>query len=399
MPKLVNPTMLKVALLSIGLQDIAAGASTPALASIIAAYPNFAPPTVMMIQTLPPMVAGLVSLLYGVLTKFFRKRTLLFFGLACFLVGGVLPAFLDSLYAIIFCRGIVGIGAGICFPMSMNIIADFYDGDQRASMLGYSSGIGCGGGIIFQMLGGYLASFNWHYCFFAYLLILIIIVITFFWLPEPEKRQVAVDAPKEKIQIPARVIGLCGLGFLWTILNFVLITNTAIFIQNSGYGSPAATGTVLALFTAGGFLGGIFFGRVKKAIGNYVVSLFFFISAAAFAIGYFSTGLPMLLLAGLVAGLSLGLYLPALSARITEIINPTSYSWAISLLVLFLSVAQFVQAMILAPILSIFHLEYGRSPFAISTTGFLIIAVLLLIYTFFASKAHPTKIANTRMDF
>lgn len=56
MARVENQTMLKVALLSIGLQDIAAGATTPALVNIMAAFPTFAPPTVMMIASLPPMI-------------------------------------------------------------------------------------------------------------------------------------------------------------------------------------------------------------------------------------------------------------------------------------------------------------------------------------------------------
>ena len=385
MVKSINPAKLKVALMAIALQDAAAGASSPALASIIASFPTFAPSTVMLIASVPALVQGIVALCYGKISVMFKKRSLLFFGLACFIIGGVGPFFLNNLYAILAMRGLVGVGAGICFPMSLNLISDFFEGTEKDNLMGYSSAIGGLSGIIFQSLGGILtATYGWHYCFLTYLLILVIVVIAYFWLPEPEKKISGENAntQMEKAKLPPTVFILSFFALLWTMLNFVIITNTAVYIEAAGFGNAAAAGTVLSVFTAGALTGGVLFGRIKKVVGAYVIPLIFFLSLAAFMVIYNASGLTMLIVGGGIAGLSLGCQIPGFAAMVTDVTTQASHAWAIGIYLVGNCLAQFIQAPVYDIIIKVFGLNYGRDLFAASAVGFAAIGVIALVWTF-----------------
>ncbi|HWQ78797.1 MAG TPA: MFS transporter [Anaerovoracaceae bacterium] len=391
MSKVISPAKLKVALLAIALQDAAAGASSPALASIIASFPSFAPSTVMLIASVPALVQGIVALCYGKLSGMFRKRPLLFFGLACFIIGGAGPFFLNNLYAILAMRALVGVGAGICFPMSLNLIADFFEGSEKDNLMGYSSAVGGLSGVIFQSLGGILtATFGWHYCFLTYLLVILIVIIAYVWLPEPERKQVSgenLNAPKAQVKLPASIFILSFFALVWTMLNFVLITNSAIYIEAAGFGNAAAAGTVLSAMTAGALCGGVVFGRIKKVIGSYVIPLLFFWSCASFILIYYAPNLMAVIVGGAIAGLSLGSQIPAFAAMVTDLTDQASHAWAIGIFFVANCVAQFIQAPVYDIAINGLGVDYGRDLFGVSAVGFIAAGVIVLIWTIFMRKS------------
>lgn len=183
-----NRTLLKLAIICIAMQDSGFGATTPALASIMQAFPNIAPSIVMMVATIPPMVLAVIPPIYAKLCESIRKRTLLYIAATFFIIGGVGPAFFNSnIYLILAFRFVLGIGNGIVLPMSADLVVDFFEGQERNTMQGYVSAVTGISGVVFSLLGGYLAAIRWQYCFFSYLIAILFFIIPFLFLPEPDR--------------------------------------------------------------------------------------------------------------------------------------------------------------------------------------------------------------------
>ncbi len=171
MKKGISKNFLKFLIVIIAFQDVAAGVAGSIMADIIAAFPNYNPTIVMLVATFPGLIQIVPALFYGKLSRIFKKRTLLFTGLTLFIIGGVMPFFLDSLPLIIAFRGLLGLGVGITMPLSVDIISDFFENRERDFLIGFgASTIACVGAIFFQLVGGILAdAYGWQYGFLTYL--------------------------------------------------------------------------------------------------------------------------------------------------------------------------------------------------------------------------------------
>jgi EmrB/QacA subfamily drug resistance transporter len=106
-----------------------------------------------------PILAKLADL-YG-------RRPIMFFGIACFLLGSVGAGVSDNLTELIVARAIQGVGAGGVQPMAMTILGDLYDTAARARVQGWFGGVWGVAGLTGPLLGGLIVDvWSWHWVFF-----------------------------------------------------------------------------------------------------------------------------------------------------------------------------------------------------------------------------------------
>jgi MFS family permease len=374
--KKVNRTLLKIAILCIAIQDIGAGAASPALASIMKDFPMVPPSTVMMIATIPSICMVIFSLVYGKAAKHYRKRSIFMFGAACFLIGGVTPAFLDNIYAILAMRFIFGIGIGLFYPMSIDITIDFFEGRERDTMMGLGSAMASAGGMMFQMLGGYLANIDWHYCFFAYLVSVIMFMAVIFWLPEPPKKAPA-EGIGEKVKLPSFVYIYAIFILLYEAFVFSIVTNNAVVIVGEGLGSPVQVGYSLTLFTAGSFVAGLMFATIRKVFKDKTITFSFLLSAIGFFVCLIPNSLTMVILGTTVVGFGIGFAMVAVIAKLSSMVYPNMTTTLTSRLIFFVGLGQFLQPIVFAGIERAFHQGPGRFAFLVSAVVITGIAIIM----------------------
>ncbi|UWG98934.1 MFS transporter [Dehalobacter sp. DCM] len=382
--KTVNMTLVTIAILSLGLQDIGSGAASPALADIMKAFPSVDPTVIMNIASLPALIPVFVAPLYSKLVQYMRKRTLMFIGLSLFIVGGVLPAFLNSIPLILVCRALLGAGVGITLPLSLGLVSDYFDGEKRDNLMGYHVTLASLGGMFFQFVGGYLATFNWHYCFYAYFFPIWIIVFTFFFLPEPQKKQEqSIKDEQETMSVSkklsSKVYITCASFLIFNLINFAMVTNLAVVIVGGNLGDANNAGIAFTLYTAGSVFGAFIFGRVKKKIKGYILSYAYSICAVGFFLVFFSTSITMIYVAIIVAGVGLGSMMPSYYSRLPEIAPPARLAVANAILISCQGIGNFVQPFIYSFILKVADLPIGRPPIAITAGLFVVFAIGFLI--------------------
>ncbi|MDD5255508.1 MAG: MFS transporter, partial [Candidatus Omnitrophica bacterium] len=226
----MNKAFVKSSILSISLLTVMASAAiSPALAKIHQAFAGTDPTMIKLVLTIPSLAIIPFSLLAGWLAVRMKKKNVLLLGLVIYFLGGVGGGFARSIEQLLVIRALFGIGAGLIIPLSTSLIADFFEGEERAKMMGYSGSVSHFGGVIFLLLSGWLACISWRYAFSVYSLALLIIVMVLFWLPEPQVKRAAGSA---KSVLPAGIYICAVLGALVMVAFYAAPTNLAMFIEN-----------------------------------------------------------------------------------------------------------------------------------------------------------------------
>ena len=137
---------------------------------------------------------------YGVnlwkLSDLFGRKSVFLFGIIIFLIGSLLCGFAETLPQLIIYRFIQGLGAGAIAPVSMTIIGDIYDKEERHIFKDICRVYGGFQRCMGPALGGLMVeSFTWRLIFWMNipLGILSIIGIWFFLHEKIEKKKQDID--------------------------------------------------------------------------------------------------------------------------------------------------------------------------------------------------------------
>lgn len=384
-----NKGFLKFLIVLIAFQDVAAGVAGSIMADLIAAFPEYSMTTVMLIATIPGLLQIFPSLFYGKLANRFSKRGLLMTGLILFLIGGIMPFFLSNLFAIIAFRGILGLGVGITLPLSIDIITGFFEGRERDFLIGFgTSTVACIGAIFFQVVGGMLAdAYGWNYGFLVYLFPIWILAITFLFLPEPKRHEVPNASLKDVLfKAPKTVYGFTLGQIIYTAFVFGYVTNISIIIQMEGLGNATEAGLAISLFTTGPLLTGFIFGRLRAMWPNLTVPLGVFFTAIGILWCSTASSLSMIFIASFLGGMGLGIVIPGVLARVSELSNLAKGISFVGIAASGQGLGGIISPYMYANILGMFGLEGGRSTLLVASIG---LAALAIVWGIVATRKSP----------
>ncbi|MEH7744853.1 MFS transporter [Neobacillus drentensis] len=381
--KTISRNFLKFLVVILAFQDVAAGVAGSIMADIIKAFPQYDPTIVMLVATFPGLIQIVPALFYGKLSKTFKKRTLLFVGLSLFIIGGVLPTFMDNLWLIIAMRGILGLGVGITMPLSVDVITDFFEGRERDFLIGFgTSTIACIGAIFFQLVGGILAdAYGWHYGFLTYLFPIWILAITILYLPEPEKKQAleaAGSQSSQKVKLPKAIYWVSLGQIFYSALIFGYVTNMSVVIQADKLGNATEAGMAISIFTFGTLIAGFLFGKIKHKLPTMYLPLAVFITGIGMAICYFSPTLIMIFIGSVIGGFAMGIGLPGVFTRVSEL-TPVGASSSVGLVVAGQGIGGILGPFGFQMIQTLFNQDIGRFPLAVSAIGLFVLALIWAI--------------------
>ncbi|MDH3706198.1 MAG: MFS transporter [Acidimicrobiia bacterium] len=265
-------------------------------------------------------VAGIVvAPLIGFLAdRHGRRRVLLpclvVYGV-CSVLGGLAPTFELLLLA----RLLQGLGSAGLINLSVVLIADNYEGEERARLIGVNSAVLTASLAIYPTLGGLLADrWDWRVAFLPYLSSLVVAALAWRYLVDTAPR---VEAPYVQqlraalVEIRRPIIGASMvLAFVTFVLIFgVFLATMAVHLENEFGLGPSTRGLVYAVPAVMSTVAALSLGRVRRLVGPpALVPLGLALFGAAFlAIGL--TGSLVVLMAGAaVYGLGEGICIPTL---------------------------------------------------------------------------------------
>ena len=383
---------LSIAIMSVFALIMGGTVVTPALQSLAEAFPETPFSSILLVQTLPSLFLIPSTIIAGSIagTKV-KYKTLVIVGIILFVVAGAAPFFATSFFQILISRAIFGIGVGIISPLASALIINLFDGQIRANKLGAGNAFMMIGGIILQLLGGFLCSHHWRYTFLAHLLAVIPLVIVIFLLFEPPN---IVQQEKTKAKLPIAVYVYSLIFGVSCILINTLPLNMSSIIISEKLGSPTSVGMVLSLFTIGGMVAGAFFGGIYKIANRFTVSIGMFVAAVGLGIGFYGNNLIMLTIACACAGMAFTILLPAVTTEVGNIVTPSCVGIATGMIMAAMNFGVFVAPYYISFVGKIFNPQENIIRFPIFVS-MIILAVSGVIYAL-ARLRNPPELSEIK---
>lgn len=370
---------MKTTILSSSLVTVMAGAAvSPALATIALAFPNTNPVLIKMILTIPAVLMIFFSLLSGKLTEKFTKKSILIVGLILYIVGGFGGSFANSIYPLLFSRVVLGMGVGLIYPISTSLIADFFSGDERTSMMGFSQAASNLGGIITTILSGVLAKLSWRYAFYVYLIGVLVLLLIVFVLPKQVRKE---TDNLNKSKVPLSIYKLTILAILTMVAFYAIPTNMALFMENEKLGDSGIAGIVLASLSLAAFISGMIFTRVTKIFKKLTT----FSALTAMSTGYLGLSLShnivSVIMSIFVLGLGVGVITPIILVKTVSLVPKQSSTIALSIVGSGIFIGQFISPIIFGITGKIFNNNTIRFGFRILAFELVLATIISLVLT------------------
>lgn len=358
-------------ILSISLLTVMAGAAiAPALGTISKHFAGQSPLLIQLIVSLPALFIILTNLVFPLLCRLMKTRTLALTGLWLYVLAGAGAFFVDNIWVLLVFRALMGVSVGMIMPLSTGLLAYYFPPEEQAGLMGLSAAMNQMGGVVATFLAGTLASISWNYAFLVYLLGLIAIILVALFLPnERLSRRGGVSLSLLKRFHPS-VVGM----FLVMVLFFIFPTNFALTASASL--SEMGITLVMVGLDVVAFLVGLVFGFLMKRFAaqmKYAAPLGFMAGYLCLAAG---NSLVWLLLGSALIGIANGIGVPYLNTIGSVKAGKEAATTVMPLLSAALYLGQFLSPLIVSPTAEILHV----SPYLVGA-GFAVVYLAQAILT------------------
>ena len=389
MEKSYSTLGLKIAILSMSLLQMATNAIASVIANIAADFPEVPVSTVQYLMTFPNLFLVISSLVCARLAVKIPKKRIAVTGLCLGLAAGVLSfLFHGSIVLLYIWAAILGCCMGSTAPMANGLIAEYFEGKERDSMLGLQTSAANLGSMIMTFAGGYLALLGWHYVYWVYFLGVPGIILTLLFVPGKKKSEANVPTETDAVpevqpksrsskKIPGSAFIFFAIAFFYMICFYVGPTNLALIVEERALGSTVLSGNAATVLLLGGVIMGLVFGKVAAKIGKFTISFGFLALVLGYLMIYFFPSIPVLYIGSFLIVTSNTLVLPQTMGSVVTSDNDQSTM----LMAICLAVANV--GMFLAPaVTGISQSIMGNS---LSSSRFLFTGILALIFMIVSS--------------
>ncbi|TEB14124.1 putative niacin/nicotinamide transporter NaiP [Pelotomaculum sp. FP] len=373
----IKLAILSFSILMMGIIGIAGGLSV-----IGQHFSNLPQTSIQLLISLPCIVIIVVTLLVGKVQEYVPKKTLVVFGILCFIIGGVVPAFLSSFTAILVLRSILGLGIGMLQPLSSALVVEHFDGDERSKVMGQQTSAQMLGCAVMVLFGGYLAVIGWNITFYVHLLAVLSLIIVLLFLPntKPIGNTAAEGAPSGKVKLTGAAYGWVVTMFIFFIAGQVYSVFLAFFIETQGLGTAAQSGLTLTFFALGGFLMGLVFGKLMTLTKNLTLSIGFFLLGVSYLMMVYAPNINMVYAGSLVCGFAFSIVMPCIIVGTSTAVDPISAPMAISAAMCSQNLAQFLSPYIATPIAVAMGGDVNRSAFIFAAALVIAMGVAAILW-------------------
>lgn len=305
-----------------------------------------------LVLTLPALFIMLFSPLSGVLVDKFGRLKFLIVSMFLWSVSGVIGAFWDNIYWILFTRALFGISTAFVMTAASALVADYYVGEERQKALGLQGFATACGSALFMSLGGILAHFDWHYPFYVYGLgiFLMLFVATTLFEPRPLKKVTHIETSNKEFRIIS-ILPCYFFGFVIMIAYYTSPTQIPYLItQNLGH-SEVLVGFCISASAFAYGTSSLFYPRIRNFLsvkGIYIVG--FLCMGSGFLLIYLLHNIYAVVFGLLLVGIGGGAIIVNNSSFLLSIVPKEHIGKAIGILSATACFGQFVSPFFSQPI-------------------------------------------------
>ncbi|MCI8991596.1 MAG: MFS transporter [Eubacterium sp.] len=333
MEKTANKGKVKVGIYLCAILMMGVIAVSSNIANIIGAFPEANQTMVITyLISIPCLIVIPMTLITGRLMRSVPKKTLMIAGVLLWLIGGVVPFFMDSLNAILAMRVIFGIGLGMVQSLCAALVVEnFEDPNERGKVMGTMTAFQMLGAIIFALVAGNLGTISWNVAFLVHLVAIISLIATVVCIPYKKPEKVTETGEKVTFKPTGMMWVWCIAFFIYMIAGQTYSNSASSIITELNLGGSAAAGYSLALFALGGLIMGFIFGKILSACKRLTLTVGCLLLAVSYLIMTYAPNLALSYVGAFVCGLAFSICMPCILTGAGSSVDQASSEMATSI--------------------------------------------------------------------
>ncbi len=386
---------VRIAILSIGILLMGVVGIASGLAEIAKHFSDVSQTSIQLLITLPCIVIIFVNPLIGKLDEFVAKKNLVLFGIVCFLLGGMAPAFLDSFKLILACRAVLGVGVAITQVLSSALVAEYFAGDERTRVMGQLSSAQMLGCAFMFFTSGYLAVIDWNITFYVHAVALISLICVALFLPKkPPVRVSCHTAGANKPKLTPAALGWTVTTLIFFIGAMTLANFLAFFVTDHQLGSAAQAGQATMVFAIGGVVTGFLYGKLVRLVGHLSLSVGLFLGTVSFLIIALSPNLPILYCGSFLYGGTVTIVFASIMMGTSLSVSPAAVPLAMSIVIMGQNLGSFINPYVISALAQMIGSDMNRYAFIVAALLFIFMGGIALFWGM-AKNAGERRAAQT----
>lgn len=366
--KLLEITLLLASMLTM-LANAIISPSLPAITQAFSGVENVESLTKLML-TLPALVIALFSPVAGRIIDKYGRINVLIISLLIYLVAGTSGYWLNSLYAILISRIILGFGVSGIMTTATTLVGDYFTGKKREQFMGMQGAFTALGGLFFIPTAGYLADIDWRLAFLVYGFAGLILILVPFSLHEPTKRN-EKHVNEQDVPVVGNMVWFVYLSAFTTMLFFYIIPVQLPFLLKTFDGVGAnqiglSIGFMMIAQAASAILSKSFRQKLSS-LSMYILG--FTLMAIGYSIIGFSSTYAIATMGVMMVGLGIGSLIPTANLWIMSLVPDTQRGKYVGMLTRANFIGMFMSPLFIQPIQNIVGLQ----------SSFIVVSCILLL--------------------
>lgn len=255
-------------------------------------FSGIAPNVLIMVLTLPFMVNMVFSVLAGPIAKIISKKATTLLGVTIIVLAGIVALMFgkDNFTYLLAASALFGVGQGILSTLSMALPADYFEGQERAALMGLQSSFVNFGGMVIAFIAALLSGIDWIYAYTVAFIAVPIFFVILINLPSKDKVHAVGEAVKEDVEaakdaetgsaMPTKSGGIGSfiiivflIDIIFSIFWFTFAANFSLYMTENALGTVTTAGFVQTTMSALGGIAGLLYGKLFKGLKSQLVTL------------------------------------------------------------------------------------------------------------------------------
>ncbi|MDD4370367.1 MAG: MFS transporter [Anaerostipes sp.] len=349
----INKNNIKIAVVFISLCQGLQYTVSPVLSSIQENYKNVDISRIQMLVTAPALLSMIVAIASGwMVLKITKKHLVMFGALMCGLCG-FFPLFIEGFQVVFYSRILLGIGIGLVTSLNTAVVVTYFEGKERAAVLGLQGACVGIGILLATTVGGWIGSIHYENVYYMHFLGIVSVILLAYLLP---KETVPKKEIKEKIKLNVKVYYVCFLGIIEFIFLMSFTSNISMHISGALAGDAKVAGIITGVFSGIQIISGLVINHIVKYTKNYTIYFAMFsYGVGCFCLVVGSGSYIFLILAAIFCGMSQGVFVPRAMFEISSCVRPIATAMASAVFTVSISMGQLGSAIVLGGLSNLFY--------------------------------------------